>query len=144
MIPPGLFGLGLLSTDGWGLIFPKWPPPEKGTLMNTPGSSAPSVLPHNEPQSPPVFPGDPLRTTFRSNPDSYGASALPWDPVHMKTCVCLSRMGSPVPPSSMELLHTSPTGLQCQFLQELLPLPDPQAWGPDMGLRTLAPVGESL
>ena len=32
VIPPGLlFGLELLSDDGWGQIFPKWPPPEKGS-----------------------------------------------------------------------------------------------------------------
>ena len=36
---------GLLSADGWGKIFPKWPPPEKCTLMNFPKSFASSVLP---------------------------------------------------------------------------------------------------
>ena len=38
-----------------------------------------------------------------------------------------------------------PTGLQCQMLRGLfLPMPDPQAWGPDMGLRALTPIVESL
>ena len=33
VIPPGLlFAMGLLRlTDKWGQIFPKWPPPEKGS-----------------------------------------------------------------------------------------------------------------
>ena len=29
----------------WGQIFPKWPPPEKGMLMNIPKSFASNVLP---------------------------------------------------------------------------------------------------
>ena len=53
---------------------------------------------HNELWSPPLFPGDPLRTAGSSDLDSYGVSALPWDPVHMKACVCLSRMESPFLP----------------------------------------------
>ena len=53
MIPPGLlFALGLLSDDGWGQIFSKWPPPEKRMLMNIPESFASSVLPPQEPHSP--------------------------------------------------------------------------------------------
>ena len=53
MIPPGLlFALGLLSTDGWGQISPKWPPPEKGTLMNIPRALLPMSFPHNKPHSP--------------------------------------------------------------------------------------------
>ena len=49
VIPPGLlFGLGLLNMDGWGQIFPKWPPPEKGTLMNIPRRFVSSVLPSQQ------------------------------------------------------------------------------------------------
>ena len=45
VIPPGLlFGLGLLSADGWGHIFSKWPPLEKGMLLNIPKSFAFNVL----------------------------------------------------------------------------------------------------
>ena len=45
--PPGLlFALGLLRlTDGWGQIFPKWPPPEKGMLLNSTKSFFSNVLP---------------------------------------------------------------------------------------------------
>ena len=51
------------------------------------------TMSHNHP----VFPGDPPRTAVMSDSHFYGVSALPWDPVHMETCVCLSRMGSPFP-----------------------------------------------
>ena len=104
MIPPGLlFALGLLSTDGWGQIFPKWPPPEKGRLLNTPESFASNVLPPQQATFTPVFPGGPPRTAVRFDPDSYGDFALPWDQVCMKVRVRLLRMGSlflPVPWSS--------------------------------------------
>ena len=105
----------------------------------------PKTFASNEPKSPPVFPGEPLRTTVRSDPDSYGVSALPWDPVHMKAFVHLSRMESLFPPVQMEFLHTSPSGPQHQMLWRLLlPMPEPQVWGPDVRLRTLTPVGEPL
>ena len=46
VIPPGLlFGLGLLSADGWGQSFPKWPPPEKQALRNISESFASNTLP---------------------------------------------------------------------------------------------------
>ena len=98
-VPPGLlFALGLLSADGWGQIFPKWPPPEKGMLTNIPKSFASSAFPTQQATFTPVFPGGPPRTTVRFDPDSYGDFALPWGPVHMKVCVCLLRMGSLFPP----------------------------------------------
>ena len=77
-IPPGLlFGLGLLSTDGWGQIFPKWPPPEKGMLLNIPESFAFNVPLSQQARFTPVFPGCPPRTAVRFDPDSYGDIALP-------------------------------------------------------------------
>ena len=42
---------------------------------------------HSQTTPIPVFPEDPPRTAVRSDPNSYGVSALPWDPVHMKSCV---------------------------------------------------------
>ena len=99
VIPPGLlFGLGLLRPDGWGHIFPKWPPLEEHTLVIIPWTLPPLSFHHNEPQSPPGFPGDPPRAAVMCDPDSYGVSAFPWGPVHMKPCVWLSRMGSPLLP----------------------------------------------
>ena len=56
------------------------------------------AFPHNKPQTHPLFPGDPTRTSVRSDPDSYGISVLPLDPVHMKPHVRLSRMESPFTP----------------------------------------------
>ena len=87
VIPPGLlFGLGLLSPDGWGQIFPKWPPPEKHELMNIPKSFAATAIPPQQATVTPCLPRDPPRTADRSDPDSYGDFALPWDPVHVKVC----------------------------------------------------------
>ena len=85
-------------TDGWGQIFPKWPPPEKGMLMNIPKSFAFNVLPSQQATFTPVFPGGPPRTAVSFDPDSYGVFALPLHPVHVKVCVCLLRMGSRFPP----------------------------------------------
>ena len=104
MIPHGLlFGMGLLNADGWSQVFPKWPPPEKGTLLIMPESFASNVLPPQQATYPPVFPVGPPRTAVRFYLDSYGDFVLPWDPVHVKVCVHLLRMGSlfsPVPRSS--------------------------------------------
>ena len=114
-------------------------------LVDIAQSFAINALPSQQATFIPVFPGGPPRTAVRFDPDSLGDIALPWDPVHFNVCVCLLRMGVSISPSPVELLCTSPTGLQCQILQGLfLPMPDLQAWGPDMGLRTLTPVGKSL
>ena len=78
VIPPGLlFGLGLLSADGWGQIFPKWPPPEKGMMLNNPREFASNVLLSQQATFTPVFPRGPPRTAVRFDPDSYGDFALP-------------------------------------------------------------------
>ena len=51
------------------------------------------------------------------------------------------RNGVSISPSPVEILHT----LQRQMLQGLLfPMSDPQVWGPDVGLRTLTPIGVSV
>lgn len=55
--------------------------------------------------------GDPQRPTDMSGPDSCEVTALLWDPVHVKPCVCPPR-GKSVSPSPVELLHSNPTGLQ--------------------------------
>ena len=128
-----------------GQIFPKWPPPEKDSLLNIPKSFAFRVLPSQQATFTPVFPGCPPRTAVRFDPDSLGNFALPWDSVYVNVCVHLLRTGVSFSPSPLELLHTSPTGLQCQILWGLfLPVPDPYMWEFDVGLRTLTPVGESL
>ena len=91
-----------------------------------PRAFPPMSFPHNEPQLSPVFTGNPPRTPVISELDSYGAFALPWDLVH--TCAPFKN-GVSISSSPMELLNTSPIGLQCQILQELfIPMPDPQVW----------------
>ena len=133
------------SADGWGQIFPKWPLLEEHTLKNIPQSIAFNVLP---PQWAIVTSYFPRRTSknccqvqhrflwslcFTLGPSAHESLYVPF------------KNGVSISPSSMELLCTSPTGLQCQMFWGLfLPIPDPQAWGPDVGLRTLSPVGESL
>ena len=82
-----------------------WVQPELSNMATSRGvhaddyflSPLPPMMQRIMGQSSPLFPGDPPRTAVRSNSDSYGVSALPWDPVHMKACVHLSRMGSPFP-----------------------------------------------
>ena len=81
-----------------GPDFLKLPPLEEHMLMIIPKTFPPVFFLHNELQSPPVFSEDPLRTIARSDPDSYGVSALPWDPAHMKYYVRLSSIGSLFPP----------------------------------------------
>ena len=145
VIPPGLlFGLGLLSADGWGQIFPKWPPPEKGTLMNIPESFSSNVLLSQQATFPPVFLGGPPRIAVRFDPDSYGDFALPWDPMHVKFCVHLLRMWSPFPPIPCRSCAQAPLAFNARCSRGFLPVPDPQTWDFDVGLRTLTPVGEFL
>ena len=105
VIPPGLlFGLGLLSADGWG-----WPDfPKMATSRERNASDYSQELciqcpSHTTSHITPVFPGGLLRTAVSFDPDSHGDFALPWAPVHIKVCVCFLRMGSwflPVPWSS--------------------------------------------
>ena len=100
--------------DGWGQIFPKWPSLEEYTLMIIPKTLPPMSYTHNELQSAPVFLGDPPRIAVRSNPDSCGASALPWDPVHMNACAYLSRMESPIPPVLWSSCTQAPLALKAK------------------------------
>ena len=140
MIPPGLlFVLGLLSVDGYSQIVPKWPPPEIGMLLNNPESFAFSVLPsQQQAMFTPVFPGCPPRTAVRFDPDSYGAFALPWDPVHVKVCV---RMVSPFPPVPWSSCTQAPLAFNARCSGGSF---SPCQIPAHVGLRALTPVGESL
>ena len=135
-IPFGLlFGLGLLSANWWGQIFPKWPPLEEYPLTIIPETFASNVL---SPQWATVIPCLPRRFSknysqvqhrflwslcFALGPSAYESLCVPF------------KSGGSVSPSPMELLHTSSTGLQCQMLWGLfLLMSDPQTWGPDVSL----------
>ena len=101
--------------------------------------------PHSEPQLTPAFPGGGLQdpqiglakilTEFLLCPGTW----CTW-----KLCApCDS--GVYVSPSPMDLLHSNPTGLQCQvFWGLILPMLDPQPGEPDMGFGTLTHVREPL
>ena len=140
MIPPGLlFGTRLLSIEGWGQIFPKWPPQEKGTLMNIPESFASSVLLPEQATYIPVFPGGTPRPAVRFDPDSYGEFALPWDPVHIKICVHLLRMGSPFLPVPWTACAHAPLTFKARcsggsFSQCQIPMCGGLTWSSELSL----------
>ena len=146
MIPLGLlFGLGLLSTDGWGQPFPKWPPPEKGTLMNIPKSFASNALPPQQTTFTPCFPRRSTKNCSWVQPRFLWSLCFALGPSACESLCVPFKNGVSISPSPVELLHTSPAGLQCQMPQGLfLPVPDPHTWEFDVGLRALTPVGESL
>ena len=63
--------------------------------------------------------------------------------VHAKFCA--NKNGVSVSPSPVEVLQSNPTDCQSQISWGLLiPLLDPQAWKPDIELRTITTVGGLL
>ena len=113
--------------------------------MNIPESFASNVLPPQQATVTPSFPRRSSKNCSKVWPRllwslcfALGHSA------HESLCAPLKN-GVSIFPSSVELLHTSPTDLQHRMLWELfLPMIDPQACVLDMGFRILTPVGESL
>ena len=115
-------------------------------LMNIPwGLCHQCPCPHSEPQAALASSGYPPRLTGRSGPGSYGVTALPWVPVHMKPCVHPPRVESVFPPVLWSSCTQAPLAFkakcsggsssQCQT---------PRLGEPDVGFRTLTPVGEPL
>ena len=99
---------------------------------------------HSEPQSP-RFPRRSSKNCIQVQPIFLWSLCFTLGPSAHENLCMLFKNGVFISPNPVEHLHTSPTGLQCQMLQELfLPVPDPHAWGFDVRLRTLTPVGESL
>ena len=104
---------------------------------------ASNLLPPNEPQSWLVFLGDFLRTTGRSDTDSYGDSSLCWNSVHIKSYIFLSRVDSPFPPVSWSSCTQALLALnaqcsgdsfsQCQFLNN-----GNLMWGSELSLLLLS------
>ena len=130
MIPPGLlFALGLLSADGWGQIFPKWPPPEKGMLTNIPKSFASSAFPTQQATFTPSFLRRSSKNCHQVRPRFLWRCCFALGPSACESLSAPFKNGVSVSASLVELLSTSPTGLQCQMLWELfLPVPDPHMW----------------
>ena len=87
----------------------------------------------------PRFPRNPPRTVVGFDPDSYGDSALPWDPVHVKVCVCLLRMVSPFPPVPWSSCTQAPLALNARcsgasFSQSQIPRRGDLMWGSQLSL----------
>ena len=109
---------------------PKWQPPAELMLMIIPwGLYHQCPCPHNKPKITCASKEDPLKPTGRSDLGSYAVTALPSVLVHMRLCVCPPRVES-VSSSPVELLHSSPAGLQSQIPWGLLLLmSDPRLEG---------------
>ena len=105
------------------------------------------LCPHSEPQPPPppTSAGDSPIVAGRSGPVSCGVTAFS-PRVLVCTGLCIpSKSGFSVSLSPLEVLQSNLTSLQSQILWGLfLPLLDPQAGKPEVGLRTFAPVRELL
>ena len=112
--------------------------------MNIPETFASNVLP-------PKSQGHPLFSQEICQELQSGPTQIPMEPLlcpgtHALESLCAPfKNGVSISPSPVELLCTSPASLQCQKLWGLfLPVPNAQAWGFDVGLRTLTPIGEFL
>ena len=142
MIPPGLlFALGLLSSwlTGGARFSQNGHLQRKVLLLNIPESFASNVLPSQQATFTPVFPGCPPRTAVRFDPDSYGDLALPWDPVHVKVCVHLLRMGSPFPPVLWSSCAQAPLAFKARcsrgsFSRCQIPARGSLMWGSELSL----------
>ena len=147
LIQPGLlFGLELLSGDGWGQIFPKWPHIEEHMLMNIPKILSSNVLPSQGVTVTPCFHRISSKNCTQVQPIFLSSLCFALGPSVLESLCVPFKNGISLSPSPMEFLCTSPTNLQCQMLQRFfLPMPDPQAWEPDVELRcdtvTFQPVG---
>ena len=144
--PVGCFTWGISNTGACRFLGGARSQCQDGDLQE---SSCPWIFPQDSatrvlvPQWATADPCLPRRHAAHSGPGSYGITALPWVPGHVKP-VCTLQEWSPHFPSPAELLHSSPAGLQSQMLWELLLMPDIQAGEPHMGLKTLTPVEEPL
>ena len=67
--------------------------------------------------------------TGRSDPDSYGVPALPWNPEHMKTYVSLPRVGSLFPPVHGAPVHKPHWPSTPNDLEAPPPNARPLGWG---------------
>ena len=103
--------------------------------MSSPGRETPPT---------PSSPGGAQRPAGRYDPDSCEVSALPWDPVHIKSCVLTPRVESVSPQSCGASTHMPHQPSMPNATGLLLPMPGPQAGKPYMWLETLTPVGKPL
>ena len=98
----------------------------------------------SRPHTPTPHAGEPPILAGKSGLVSYKDSdSLSWVLVHTRLCECPPWMEF-VSPSPVKFLWLNYTGLQSQILWGLPLLPDAHAGEPDVGLRTITPVGELL
>ena len=94
---------------------------------------------------PPASLGDFSRSASRPNPGSYQITASALGPGAGEVLCALLESGVTISLSPLGLLKVSPTGLQSQMLWGLIfPVLDSWAGEPNMGLRPLTPLGETL
>ena len=107
--------------------------------MKIPESFASNDFPHNKPHSP-LFSQDVLQE-LQSGLTQIPMETLLCSGISACESLCVPfKNGVSVSPSPVELLRTSPNGLQCQMLQgRFLPVPEPHTWEFDVGLRSLTP-----
>ena len=122
-----------------GPDFPQMATLGERQLLNIPESFSFNVLPSQQAAFTPVFPGCPPRTAVRSDPDSYGEFALPWDPVHMKVYVCLFGIMSPFPPVLWWSCTQAPLAFNARcsggsFSQFQIPRCGNLMWGSELSL----------
>ena len=118
---------------------PRWQLLEELTPMNVLwGLHQQCPCPHSEPQLTPTSPEDPPRSAGMSGPGSYGVTRSQCT----QNPVCASKSGVSVSSVAPALKPFWPSKLNALGL--LLPVPGPQAEEPDVGLRTLTPVGKLL
>ena len=127
-----LFALGLLSTDGWGQIFPKGTHADEyyeELCFQYPSPITSHIHP--------CFPSRTSKTAVRFDPDSNGYFAFPWDPVHMKVCMHLLEWGLHFSQTHGAPMHKPQWPSVPDALGLFLPVPDIHMWKFDVGLRTL-------
>ena len=152
----GSHPVGCLGWGVWALeptVFWVWP--GLGEKMAAPGGLMPMSTPqnycrqclclHSEPQPPHASTGDPPVLAGRYGPGSHEVTTSFLGSWCVRYLVCALEEWSFCIPQSCEFLRSNSAGLQTQMLWSLLLLmPDAQAGEPDVGLRTLTPVGELL
>ena len=142
VIPPGLWSvLWLLSTDGQGQIFPKWPALEEHTLMNIPKSFASNVLSPQQVIVTPYFPRRSSKNCSQIWPRFLWSLCFALEPsAHESLCVPFKNGGLCFPQSCGAPAH-KPHWVSMPDAPRAL---SPSARAPFVELRTLTPVGESV
>ena len=103
------------------------------------------LCPEGEPQPPLASLGDSPRPAGRSDPCSYQIVAFALGPGACEILCAPCKSEVSIFLSPLELPKLSPTGLPSHMLWEFVfPEKDPWAGDPNVGLRTLMPVGEPL